>query len=131
MVATARHSLLWSEGGAQPALLRRSGPVTIRSRSEQVVSAPERLDLDTCDGFRRDAVDLVGLLPVGRGRLVVDMRATRYLDSVGLRALIMVRRRALPAGHVVCLLGLSPEIRAILVLTKTDGLFEIEEAEPA
>ncbi|UCF41901.1 MAG: STAS domain-containing protein [Gemmatimonadota bacterium] len=105
--------------------------MTIRSRSEQVVSAPERLDLDTCDGFRRDAVDLVGLLPVGRGRLVVDMRATRYLDSVGLRALIMVRRRALPAGHVVCLLGLSPEIRAILVLTKTDGLFEIEEAEPA
>ena len=105
--------------------------MTTRSRREQVLSAPERLDLDTCDAFRRSGVELIGLLSGGGGRLVVDMRSTRHLDSAGLRALIMVRRRALPAGHVVQLLGPSDEIRAVLVLTKTDGLFEIEEAEPA
>lgn len=105
--------------------------MTTRPRKEQVLAAPERLDLETCDAFRRSAGELIGLLQEGRGRLVVDMRATRHLDSAGLRALIMVRRRAVPAGQVVRLLGPSEEIRAILVLTKTAGLFEIEETEPA
>ncbi len=110
---------------------RRSGPVTTDSRSEQVLLAPERLDLDTCDTFRRVAGELMDLLRKGRGRLVVDMRATHYLDSAGLRALIMVRRRAVPGGKVIRLRGPTEEIRAILVLTKTDRLFEIEEADSA
>jgi anti-anti-sigma factor len=113
------------------ALPRRSGPVTTGSRSEQILLAPERLDLETCDTFRRAAGELMDLLREGRGRLVVDMRATQHLDSAGLRALVMVRRRAVPGGNVIRLRGPTEEIRAILVLTKTDGLFEIEEADPA
>ncbi len=105
--------------------------MTTRARREQVLVAPERLDLETCDAFRRDAVELMDMLREGKGRLVVDMRATHHVDSAGLRALIMVRRRAHPAGQVVRLRGPSEEIRAVLVLTKTEGLFEIEEAEPA
>lgn len=105
--------------------------MTASSRSEQILSAPERLDLDTCDAFRRDAAELVELLPGGKGRLVVDMEATKHMDSAGLRALIMVRRRALPRGNAIRLRGLREELRAVLVLTKTDRLFEIEEAEPA
>jgi anti-anti-sigma factor len=105
--------------------------VTTGSRSEQILSAPERLDLETCDTFRRAAGELMDSLREGRGSLVVDMRATQHLDSAGLRALIMVRRRAVPGGKVIRLRGPTEEIRAILVLTKTVGLFEIEEADSA
>jgi anti-anti-sigma factor len=105
--------------------------VTTRVRREQVLLAPERLDLDTCDAFRRSAEEIIGQLREGKGKLVVDMRATRRLDSAGLRALIMVRRRAASAGQVIRLVGPSEEIRAILQLTRTAGLFEIEETERA
>lgn len=105
--------------------------MAVGSRSEQILAAPERLDLDACGAFRRDATELVELLREGRGRLVVDMRATQHMDSAGLQALIVVRRRAEARGNAIRLRSLSEGIRAILVLTKTDGLFEIEEAEPA
>lgn len=105
--------------------------MTTGSRTEHILTAPERLDLDTCDAFRRDATELVDSLREGGGRLVVDMRATRYLDSTGLRALILVRRRAASAGIVIRLRGPTAEIQAIFLLTKTEGLFEMEAAEPA
>ena len=105
--------------------------MTTGSRTEHILTAPERLDLDTCDTFRRDATELVDSLRQGGGRLVVDMRATRHVDSAGLRALLLVRRRAALGGIVVGLRGPSAEIQGILLLTRTAGLFEMEAAEPA
>ena len=79
--------------------------MTTGSRAEHILTAPERLDL--------------------------DMRATRHMDSAGLRALILVRRRAASGGTVIGLRGASAEIQAIFSLTKTEGLFEMEAPEPA
>jgi len=61
----------------------------------------------------------------------VDLTATEHVDSAGLRALILVRRRAARGGAPVCLRGVSEETREVLALAKMDHLFEIEDVAPA
>jgi hypothetical protein len=75
-------------------------------RLEKVVAAPEALGLETRGGFRRAASQSLEELPQGSGRLVIDLTATRAVDSAGL--------------------GANEELRLLLVLTNLDDLFELE-----
>ncbi|UCG86776.1 MAG: STAS domain-containing protein [Gemmatimonadota bacterium] len=95
---------------------------------ERVLVAPVELDLNSRLDFRRDALRCVESLRRGAGRLVIDMTATRSVDSTGLGVLFMVRRRAAQRRQQVVLRGVSEELRLLLVLTKLEGLFEIEMA---
>ena len=67
-------------------------------------------------------------LPVGDGRLVIDLGATGSVDSAGLGALVLVQRYAAARRQVVRLRGPNGEIRLLLMLTKLDDLFEVEES---
>jgi len=93
-------------------------------------AAPESLGLDTRDRVRKDAIKLLDGLPEGDGRLVIDLAATRKVDSAGLGALMLVQRHASERRQAVALTNVSDEIRFLLVLTRLDELFE-RDAERA
>ena len=67
-------------------------------------------------------------VPVGDGRLVIDLCATGWVDCAGLGALVLVQRHAAARRQVVRLRGPNDEIRLLLMLTKLDDLFEVEES---
>jgi anti-anti-sigma factor len=94
--------------------------------SERVLAAPEALGLETRTSFRRTAAQTLDELPEGAGRLVIDLTATRAVDSAGLGALMLIQRRAADRRQTVCLRGANEELRFLLVLTKLDDLFELE-----
>lgn len=93
---------------------------------EKALAAPEELGLETRTMFRRTAAELLDQLPEGAGRLVIDLSATRAVDSAGLGALMLIQRKAAERRLSVCLRGANDELRFLLVLTKLDDLFELE-----
>ncbi len=95
---------------------------------EKVLIAPEALSLEHRSAFRREAVEMLDSVPVGDGRLVIDLCATGSVDSAGLGALVLVQRHAAARRQVVRLRGPNDEIRLLLMLTKLDDLFEVEES---
>ena len=60
----------------------------------RVLQAPESLGLATREAFRHSANALLNEMSEGTGQLVVDLGATRQVDSSGLGALVMVQRHA-------------------------------------
>ena len=94
--------------------------------SEKVLAAPEELGLEVRTTFRRAAGELLDQLPEGAGRLVIDLSATRVVDSAGLGALMLIQRKAAERRLSVSLRGANDELRFLLVLTKLDDLFELE-----
>jgi len=94
--------------------------------TQRVLAAPETLGLDSRAGFRRSATDHLAQLPEGAGRLVIDLSATRQVDSAGLTTLMLIQRKAAERRQTICLRGANEELRFLLVLTKLDDLFELE-----
>jgi anti-anti-sigma factor len=92
------------------------------------VVAPESLGLETRAAFRQAAVQALESMPEGESLLVIDLSATRHVDSAGLGALMLVQRRAGERRQRVALRAASDELRFLLVLTKLDDLFELEPA---
>jgi anti-anti-sigma factor len=96
--------------------------------AERGMVAPETLGLDTRVEIRKAAIRLLEEMPEGVGRLVIDLAATRHVDSAGLGALMLIQRRAAERRQVVVLRNASEELRFLLVLTKLDDLFQLESA---
>jgi anti-anti-sigma regulatory factor len=94
---------------------------------EQVLAAPPDLCGPASEMFRRAALALLDSMPSGQGRLVLDLRATRDADSVGMAALIAVRRRARERGLRVRLRGVTPAFNDLLCMAKLDSQFEMEQ----
>jgi anti-anti-sigma factor len=83
------------------------------------------LTLDSREEFRRRAVAAIDSMRAAQSRLVVDMTATKSMDSAGLGTLILVQRRAAARRSRVELRGLNEDLRFLLTLTKLEDLFEI------
>jgi anti-anti-sigma factor len=90
------------------------------------LSAPEHLGLESRTTFRQSAISMLEQLPERTGKLVVDLRGTRTVDSAGLGALMLIQRKASERRQVVVLKRPNDELRFLLVLTKLDDLFEVE-----
>lgn len=88
--------------------------------------APETLGLDSRSDFRRAGIELLDSLSEGDGSLVIDLTATRAVDSAGLGALMLVQRRAAERRLTVVLRNANEELRFLLALTKLDDLFRLE-----
>ncbi|MEO6067638.1 MAG: STAS domain-containing protein [Gemmatimonadales bacterium] len=88
--------------------------------------APEHLGLQSRTDFRQEAVAILDRLPQVSGRLVVDLSATRQVDSAGLGALMLIQRKAAERHQVVVLRNANEELRFLLVLTRLDDLFELD-----
>ena len=95
---------------------------------ERTVVAAPALDLETRETFRMEAERLLRHLS-GGDTLIVDLAATRAVDSAGLGALVTVRRLAARQGTTVRLRGIRAEVRVLLTLTRLVDLFEFESAE--
>ncbi|MEP6571665.1 MAG: STAS domain-containing protein [Gemmatimonadota bacterium] len=91
------------------------------------LAAPEHLGLDSRTDFRQAAAALLEQLPERTGRLVIDLSSTKQVDSAGLGALMLVQRRAAERRQVVVLRNANDELRFLLVLTKLDDLFQLEQ----
>ncbi len=92
------------------------------------MAAPATLGLETRVEFRKAAIALLEALPEGEGRLLIDLAATRHVDSAGLGALMLVQRRAAERRQAVVLLNPTDELRFLLAITKLNALFELEPA---
>lgn len=90
------------------------------------LNAPPSLGLETRASFRQAAVTALEAMPEGESRLVIDLSATRHVDSAGLGALMLVQRRAGERRQRVALRSASEELRFLLMLTKLEDLFELE-----
>jgi anti-anti-sigma factor len=99
--------------------------VSVHTR-KNMIAAPEHLGLDSRNEFRKAAVTILEQMPEGGGRLVIDLSATRKVDSAGLGALMLIQRRAAERRQTVVLRNASDELRYLLVLTKLDDLFELD-----
>ena len=93
---------------------------------ERGLSAPDTLGLETRVQIRQAAIQLLEQMPEGTGRLVIDLGHTRYIDSAGLGALMLIQRRAAERRQAVVLRHPNDEIRFLLVLTKLYDLFQVE-----
>jgi anti-anti-sigma factor len=96
---------------------------------ERGLSAPDTLGLETRVQIRKAAIQLLEEMPEGTGRLVIDLGHTRYIDSAGLGALMLIQRRAAERRQVVVLRHPNEEIRFLLVLTKLYDLFLVEAGD--
>lgn len=98
-----------------------------------VVKAPTSLGIETRAIFRRQALAALESLRDLEGvrQLVIDLSATRAVDSAGLGVLVLVQRRAAEVRASVVLAGASEEVRYLLVMTRLDDRFIIESAPPS
>jgi anti-anti-sigma factor len=74
---------------------------------------------------------LLGLLQVGSGNLVINLRHVTYISSAGLRALVFAQvkaRQRVPRGDIV-LSELSPISKRTLELVGFHHLFEFYETD--
>lgn len=96
---------------------------------ERGLAAPDTLGLETRVEIRKAAIQLLEEMPEGTGRLVIDLGHTRYIDSAGLGALMLIQRRAAERRQPVVLRNPNEEIRFLLVLTKLYDLFQVEAGD--
>jgi anti-anti-sigma factor len=90
--------------------------------------APVDLGLESRIEFRRAAQELLDSMPQAGGRLVIDLTATRTVDSAGLGVLMLVQRHAAERRQRVLLRNPNDELRFLLALTKLHDLFDLEAA---
>ena len=93
---------------------------------ERGLAAPETLGLETRVTIRQEAEQLLEAMPEGSGRLVIDLTATRKVDSAGLGALMLIQRLAAERRQPVVLRNPSEEIRFLLTITKLYDLFIVD-----
>jgi anti-anti-sigma factor len=57
--------------------------------------------------------------------VVLDLTQVKYVPSMGLGALVMLMRHLKTSNQRLLLVGLQPEVRTVLAITRLDKLFEI------
>lgn len=84
------------------------------------------IDLAAKDELRRRFENAI---TPGR-RLVIDLTEVSFMDSSGIEALCVARRRAIRAGGSVLLRGPSPIVLRTLEIAGVDALFDIDPTPP-
>jgi anti-sigma B factor antagonist len=87
------------------------------------IAAPERLDSASVDEFKTETQAALASAKA----MVIDFSRTRFVDSVGLGALVsLLKNCSLPQRDVrLSLAALSPQVRQIFELTRLYRLFDI------
>ena len=89
-----------------------------------VLSVEERLDSGNIDTFKSGAAELLKTGGVG---IVIDFTNTKFIDSIGLGALVSILKATTQHDMKVVLCALSPQVRQIFELTRLYRLFDIFE----
>lgn len=70
---------------------------------------------------------VVALLAAGERRFVVDLGATEYVSSAGLRVLLMLAKKVSGGAGRLALCGLNPQVREVFEIAGLGALFQIRE----
>jgi anti-sigma B factor antagonist len=87
-----------------------------------VVAVIGELDLATAPQLRQQ---LVGLVNQGATRLLVDLRATEFIDSIGLGVIIGALKRVQPVGGELAVVCNTPRIRSVFEVTRLDTIISV------
>lgn len=72
---------------------------------------------------------LIDLVETGSGKMVVTLRRTTYLDSYALATFILMQKAMQKRGGRIILASLSPDLEALIELTRLQSVFEIVPTE--
>jgi anti-sigma B factor antagonist len=89
---------------------------------ENMLKLAERLDSSNSDVFKKEAV---AVLDADFPGLIIDFSGTKFVDSIGLGALVSILKQSALKQKKVVLASLSPQVRQIFELTRLYRLFEI------
>jgi anti-sigma B factor antagonist len=71
-------------------------------------------------------IDQAVLDACGRGtRVIIDMAASRFIDSTGLAALVRAHRHRGPSVETLALRSVRPEVRRVFEITGVDRLLPV------
>jgi anti-sigma B factor antagonist len=80
----------------------------------------------------KSRAELLAVVEKGTGRLVVDLSDVSFVDSSGLSVLITAFKAIEERSGKMVLAGLSPEIQALIELTRLNEIFPVfSDAERA
>ncbi|MEM9413967.1 MAG: STAS domain-containing protein [Planctomycetota bacterium] len=96
----------------------------IKHGAVQVLRPEGPLVLEDADQLRARGLDAVGST---LGRLAIDMSEAKYVDSKGLEALLDIADRLASCGQTLRLVGITPTVREVLLLTEIEQQFEYYE----
>ncbi|MBN1865443.1 MAG: STAS domain-containing protein [Victivallales bacterium] len=82
----------------------------------------ERLDSSNADKFKSEIENYIN---GGGTALVIDFNKTRFIDSIGLGALVSILKLTNQKATKVALCALSTQVRQIFELTRLYRLFDI------
>jgi anti-sigma B factor antagonist len=89
---------------------------------ENILKLAERLDSNNSDIFKQEAIVVLDADFPG---LIIDFSGTKFVDSIGLGALVSILKQSALKHKKVVLVSLSPQVRQIFELTRLYRLFEI------
>jgi anti-sigma B factor antagonist len=87
-----------------------------------VVAVVGELDLATAPQLRQR---LVGLISQGATRLAIDLRATDFIDSIGLGVIIGALKRLQPVGGELAVICSDHRIRTVFEMTRLDTIVPV------
>ena len=96
-----------------------------RTTTEAVVRVDGELDVEPAAELQRVAE---ATLTTPTERLVVNCSELEFIDSTGMRALVLIREASIEAGTTMTLEDPTPWVKQMLALT---GLIELFPAVPA
>jgi anti-sigma B factor antagonist len=89
-----------------------------------VLSLQGELDLTSAPMFERELESAEAANP---GHLIIDLSQLEFMDSTGLRALLVARERAVADGHQLTLRRGPRQVQRVLELTRTVDAFVFED----
>lgn len=99
--------------------------VSIEPQAEVVCAVVHHSALDeaTCGEVQREVLAAATAQPTLP--LLLDLTDVKYVPSMGLGTLVMLNRKLKDAGQRFLLVGVQPDVRNVLSLTRLDQLFEM------
>jgi anti-sigma B factor antagonist len=117
--------VILTEPGAGETPIPGQLQIEASTRADTVLlSLRGELDLTSAPVFDRELRAAEATNP---RRVVIDLSGLEFMDSTGLRALLLARERAQSDGHELALRRGPRQVQRVLELTKTAEAFEFED----
>lgn len=89
-----------------------------------IYNVESRLDSSNVEIFKSETAKLLNTGGVG---IIIDFSETKFIDSIGLGALVSILKATVQNEMKIFLCSLSPEVKQIFELTRLYRLFDIFE----
>ena len=91
----------------------------------QILRVDERLDSENVDELKKKALSVI---EAGGAGIILDMSDTKFIDSIGLGALVSILKQTAQKDMKIVLCSLSSQVRQIFELTRLYRLFDIYDS---